>query len=236
MLRTVLSLDYLHFVGVSVRSKYRNDFHDSGGLENQSVLELENYAVYNAKETTNAVNNSLKIAEDIREDATKTLVNLHHQGEQITRTHAAAADIDHDLIRSEKFLGSLGGLFSKTWKPRKTSLITGPMITRVSADDPAFRRGNHLEQRERLGLSSTSNGQSNTWTSPPEPTNALQKVEVEIGKQDDALSDLSNILGELKDMAVDTGTEIDRQTEALVHVQEDVEVLNTRVLDANRRG
>ncbi|GFZ07709.1 soluble N-ethylmaleimide-sensitive factor adaptor protein 33 [Actinidia rufa] len=182
----------------AARSRYRNDFHDSGGLENQSVQELENYA-----------------------------------GEQMTRTHAAAADIDHDLSRSEKLLGSLGGLFSKTWKPKKTSPITGPVITR---DDPAFRRGNHLEQRERLGLSSTSKGQSNIRTPPPEPTNALQKVEVEIGKQDDALSDLSNILGELKDMAVDMGTEIDRQTEALGHVQEDVEVLNTRVLDANRRG
>ncbi|PSR96620.1 SNAP25ous protein [Actinidia chinensis var. chinensis] len=223
-----------HSLSSAARSKYRNDFHDSGGLENQSVQELENYAVYKAKETTNAVNNSLKIAEDIREDATKTLVNLHHQGEQITRTHATAADIDHDLSRSEKVLGSLGGLFSKTWKPKRTSPITGPVIT--TRDDPAFRRGNHLEQQERLGLSSTSNGQSNKRTSPPEPTNALQKVEVEIGKQDDALSDLSNILGELKDMAVDAGTEIDRQTEALVHVQEDVEVLNTRVLDANRRG
>lgn len=29
-------------------------------------------------------------------------------------------------------------------------------------------------------------------------------------KQDDALSDLSNLLGELKDMAVDMGTEIER--------------------------
>ncbi|GFZ12137.1 soluble N-ethylmaleimide-sensitive factor adaptor protein 33 [Actinidia rufa] len=163
-----------HSLSSAARSKYRNDFHDSGGLENQSVQELENYAVYKAKETTNAVNNSLKIAEDIREDATKTLVNLHHQGEQITRTHATAADIDHDLSRSEKLLGSLGGLFSKTWKPKRTSPITGPVITR---DDPAFRRGNHLEQRERLGLSSTSNGQSNTRISPPEPTNALQKVE-----------------------------------------------------------
>ncbi|PSR95783.1 SNAP25ous protein [Actinidia chinensis var. chinensis] len=223
----------LQSLSSAARSRYRNDFHDSGGLENQSVQELENYAVYKAEETTSAVNNCLKIAEDMREDATKTLVNLHYQGEQMTRTHSATADIDHDLSRSEKLLGSLGGLFSKTWKPKKTSPITGPVITR---DDPAFRRGNHLEQRERLGLSSTSKGQSNIRTPLPEPTNALQKVEVEIGKQDDALSDLSNILGELKDMAVDMGTEIDRQTEALGHVQEDVEVLNTRVLDANRRG
>lgn len=34
--------------------------------------------------------------------------------------------------------------------------------------------------------------------------------QVEKAKQDDALSDLSNLLGELKDMAADMGTEIER--------------------------
>jgi hypothetical protein len=32
----------------------------------------------------------------------------------------------------------------------------------------------------------------------------------EKSKQDDALSDLSNVIGELKNMAVDMGTEFDR--------------------------
>lgn len=34
--------------------------------------------------------------------------------------------------------------------------------------------------------------------------------QIEKAKQDDALSDLSNLLGELKGMAVDMGTEIER--------------------------
>ena len=80
-------------------NKYKNDFRDSGGLENQSVQELESYAVYKAEETTNSVTNCLKIAENIREEATQTLVTLHQQGEQITRSHHVAADIDHDLTR-----------------------------------------------------------------------------------------------------------------------------------------
>lgn len=33
---------------------------------------------------------------------------------------------------------------------------------------------------------------------------------MEKAKQDDALSDLSNLLGELKEMAIDMGSEIDR--------------------------
>lgn len=70
-----------------------------GGLENQSVQELENYAVNKAEETTNSVNNCLRIAEDIRSDATRTLDMLHQQGDQITRTHNMVVDTEKDLSR-----------------------------------------------------------------------------------------------------------------------------------------
>ncbi|RYR75610.1 hypothetical protein Ahy_A01g000169 isoform A [Arachis hypogaea] len=224
------------------RNRYKNDFRDSGGLENQSVQELESYAVYKAEETTKSVNNCLKIAENIREDATKTLVTLHQQGEQITRSHYVAADIDQDLSRGEKLLGSLGGLFSKTWKPKKTRAIRGPVLF---PDDPVRRNGNHLEQREKLGLTSAPKRQSNLRAPPPEPTNAIEKVEVCINphlalvenkKQDDALSDLSDILGELKGMAIDMGSEIERHNKALNHMYDDVDELNFRMKGANQRG
>ncbi|KAF5734129.1 SNAP25 ous protein SNAP33 [Tripterygium wilfordii] len=216
------------------KNSYKNDFSDSGGLENQSVQELENYAVYRAEETTKTVNNLLKIAGDIREDATKTLVTLHHQGEQITRTHNVAIELDHDLSRGEKLLGSLGGMFSKTWKPKKTRPITGPIITKD--DHPPRRTANDLQERERLGLNSAPKARSNVRTSSPESTGALQKVEVEKAKQDDALADLSNCLDELKDMAIDMRSEIEWQNGALEPVHVDVEEINSRMKGANQRG
>ncbi|XP_021285935.1 SNAP25 homologous protein SNAP33-like [Herrania umbratica] len=215
----------------ATRNKYKNDFRDSGGVENQSVQELENYAVYKAEETTKTVNNCVKIAEEMREGATNTLITLHQQGEQITRTHDVAAGIDHDLSRGEKLLGSLGGMFSRTWKPKKTRPIVGPVITR---DVSPKRSGGRLEQKEKLGLN--PRGRSKSQTPPPESTNAFQKVEVEKAKQDDALSDLSDLLGELKDMAVDMGSEIGRQNKALNGLQDDVDELNFRVKGANQRA
>lgn len=215
------------------RNRYKNNFRNSGGLENQSVQELESYAVYKAEETTKSVHSCLKIAENIREDATKTLVTLHQQGEQITRSHHVAADIDLDLSRGEKLLGTLGGLFSKTWKPKKTRSITGPVIV---GDDTVRRKGNHMEQREKLGLTSASKGQSKLRTPPHEPTTQLEKVQFEKEKQDDALSNLSDILGELKEMAVDMGSELERHNKALNHLHDDVDELNFRVKGANQRG
>ncbi|CAN4086280.1 unnamed protein product [Withania somnifera] len=214
----------IHLLTLQLRQKKidtKDDFRDSGGFENQTVQELENYAAHKAEETTKAVNNCMKIAEDIRQDATKTLITLHQQGEQITRTHHTAADIEHDLSRGEKLLGSLGVLFSNTWKPKKMLSITGPVITR---DDPV--------------QSSASKERPSSRTPPPEPTNVLQKVEVEHAKQDDALSDLSNLLGELKNMAIDMGSEIESFCicKSLDHLQDDVDELNFRVKGANRRA
>lgn len=85
--------------GYASRNKYKNDFIDSGGVDNQSVQELEHYAAYKAEETTKSVHSALKIAEDIRESATNTMLTLHQQGEQINRTHNAAANIEQDLSR-----------------------------------------------------------------------------------------------------------------------------------------
>ncbi|KAB1216794.1 SNAP25 homologous protein SNAP33 [Morella rubra] len=219
----------------AARHKYKIDFRDSGGLENQSVQDLEDYAVYKAEETTKAVNSCLKIVEDIREDATKTMVSLHQQGEQITRTHMVATDIDQDLSRGEKLLGSLGSMFSKTWKPKNTTPIKGPVIR---GDNSSRRKGSHLEQKERLGFTSAAKGRPNKLNPvlPPEPTNAFQKVEVEKAKQDDALSDISTALEELKDMAIDMNSEITCQNEAFVPLDEDVEVLGRRLDDGIRRG
>nr|GEX93640.1 hypothetical protein [Tanacetum cinerariifolium] len=214
------------------RNKYRNDFVDSGGVENQSVQELEHYAAYKAEETTKSVHSALKIAEDIREGATNTMITLHQQGEQINRTHAAAADIEQDLGRGEKLLGSLGGIFSRTWKPKKGQTIKGPTTFR---DDPDRKKGNHLEQREKLGLTTPNKGASRSRTPLPESADAMQKVEYEKAKQDDGLSDLSDILGELKEMAVDMGSEIERQNKALNPLQDDVEEINFRVKGANER-
>ncbi|XP_044402286.1 SNAP25 homologous protein SNAP33-like [Triticum aestivum] len=74
----------------AVRGRYRNDFRDSGGVEAQSVQELEGYAAYKAEETTRRVDGCLRVAEEMRDTASKTLLQVHQQGQQITRRARAA--------------------------------------------------------------------------------------------------------------------------------------------------
>lgn len=61
-------------------------------------------------------------------------------------------------------------------------------------------------------------------------------TQMEKAKQDDGLSDLSDLLGELKSMAVDMGSEIEKQNKGLDHLQDDVDELNFRVQQSNQRG
>ncbi|KAF8686670.1 hypothetical protein HU200_043501 [Digitaria exilis] len=213
------------------KRRYKDGFRDTGGLENQSVQELEHYAAYKAEETTDALAGCLRIAEDIKKDASDTLVTLHKQGEQISRTHEKAVEIDQDLTKSESLLGSLGGFFSKPWKPKKTRQIKGPAM--VSRDDSFKKKASRIEQRDKLGLSPRGKNSNRHYG---EADNAMDKVQIENKKQDDALDDLSGVLGQLKGMAVDMGSELDRQNEALDTLQDDVDELNSRVKGANQRA
>lgn len=118
------------------------------------------------------------------------------------------------------------------------------MVNFVGSADHSAKKGVNKGEREKLGVAPVPKPRSASRTPPPEPTNAMQKVEVSViqmlwvtihlcinfngftnqtgiylpsyqnqmekAKQDDALSDLSNILGDLKGMAVDMGSELDR--------------------------
>ncbi|KAJ4827865.1 hypothetical protein Tsubulata_020352 [Turnera subulata] len=190
-------------------------------LNDMSIQELENYAVNKSEDTTRTVDNCRRIALDIKQDATKTLDMLHAQGEQIERTHNMAG---------EKLLNNLGGMFSMPWKPKKTKKIEGPVIT---ADNPS-KKADKADREKLVGGKGAA--RSAPTTPPNEPVTAMQKVEMEKAKQDDALNDLSDILGDLKGMALDMGNELNRQNEALDHLGADVDELNSRVKGANQRA
>ncbi|KAI5074328.1 hypothetical protein GOP47_0010289 [Adiantum capillus-veneris] len=219
----------------TTRVRYDDSQFQKQDLEYKSMEDLEGYALQKAEDTTSTVQNCLRVAEEMKCDATRTLLNLHEQGEQITKTHELTFDIDHNLSRGEKLLGSLGGMFSKTWKPKKSRPITGPAI---SKSDSFKRRGHHLEQQVALGLTKTnSRGRGNRITpSANIKQTTYDKLEVEKAKQDDALSAISNVLDDLKIMSQDMGSEISSQTVALDTFDTDVGTLKVRVQDANYRA
>ena len=79
-----------------------SDFRGHDALQYKSIEDLEGYSIQKSKETTNSVQNCLRVAEEIRSDATQTLLSLHEQGEKIKGTHEVAVDIDQNLSKVRK--------------------------------------------------------------------------------------------------------------------------------------
>lgn len=82
------------------------------------------------------------------------------------------------LFQGERILGSLGGLFSRTWKPKKGREIKGPVLSRGKfRDDSLMKRGNNMEKRQKLELNSFES-RSNPQPFLSEPSSTLERVEV----------------------------------------------------------
>lgn len=198
------------------------------GSEGQSVEQLRTYAHEKSRETSSSIQNCLRVAESTRDVASSTLAQIHEQGVQIRRTHETAVKVDEELSTGEKLLGSLGGIFSKTWKPKKTHAISGPADTHI-AD---YRRKEYVQERASLVHGDTSR----TSKLSSSQLQAMEPWEQERLKQDDDLDKLSNILDGLKDISHHMGAEIGKQNDSLEDLQKDVTELNFRVKQSNERG
>lgn len=199
---------------------------------NQAVMDLERHAVKKSQETTSTLKNCLRVAEDTMGVGAQTLISLHEQGVQIERTHEKAVDLDQHLSRGEKLLGSLGGMFSKSWKPKKTKKITGPMVGRVND----HHHKESAEDREALGLNGSQGLKKERSGSNHDTETFEGQINSEKDTQDDMLDDLSTVLSQMKEMSMDMNTEIDRQAPAIGHLHDDIGELNDRVKRANVRG
>jgi synaptosomal-associated protein 25 len=70
------------------------------------VQDLEGYAAYRAEEATRRTQGCLKIAEEMRDTASNTIVTVHQQGQQVRHTHMMAIDIDQDLSSVRTYIVS----------------------------------------------------------------------------------------------------------------------------------
>eukprot|EP00850_Spirogloea_muscicola_P003283 SM000013S26452 [mRNA] locus=s13:400177:401646:- [translate_table: standard] len=200
--------------------------------------------LYKSEDTTDRLRHCVAIVEDTRNIGQQTLVTLHEQGEQIRRTHEKAVKVDQALARGEKVLGTLGPIFSFRWKPKKGKKITGPTYE-PNAIDPSQATFGNPEDRKDLMNGSGGGGtdgkkgwgkvESATLDDHHKP-DTMTLIKAEKDKQDAALDDLSGVLGQLKDMSLEMGSEMERQNVALDELQDDVTELNSRVKQANERG
>ncbi|XP_024545149.1 SNAP25 homologous protein SNAP33 [Selaginella moellendorffii] len=198
--------------------------------DDEDLQELQQQALGTSQETTSAIQSCLRVAEDMRHEATQTIVQLHEQGQQIRRTHESALVLEQELNKGEKLLASLGGIFSRPWRPKRGQELSGPLDFHHDNPVHAAAHPDRKEFFEGNGVAPKSS------SSPPQQASTFQShVQDERAKQDEALSSLSSVLDQLKEMSSTMGDELGRQNESLGRLHGDVSELEFRVKNANQR-
>lgn len=194
--------------------------------------ELENLQMQaNAKtdESLDSTRRMLQMCEESQDVGIKTIVMLDAQGEQLDRIEEGMDQINQDMKDAEKNLEGMekccglcvlpwkrmknfekGGAYDKTWKASEDG--------KVNTDGPRVM----VDERNGAGP------QGGFIT---KITNDAREEEME-----NNLTEVSGMLGNLRNMAIDMGSEITSQNNQLDRISNKATSLNDRVDVANTRA
>jgi synaptosomal-associated protein 25 len=169
----------------------------------------------------------VQMMEESKEAGIKTLVMLDEQGEQLDRIEEGADRINQEMKEAEKNLEGLEGCcglcvlpwqrsgnfekgedYNKTWKASEDGKLNANGPRRIIGDTGPATKGfvNRI-------------------------TNDAREDEM-----DENLVQVSSMIGNLRNMAIDMGTEIENQNQLIGRVQKKTESNTTRIEGANKRA
>ncbi|VDI60625.1 synaptosomal-associated protein 25-like isoform X6 [Mytilus galloprovincialis] len=208
-----------------------NEMPASGSDDNmRSELEtLQMQANAKTDESLDSTRRMLQMCEESQDVGIKTIVMLDQQGEQLDRIEEGMDQINQDMKDAEKNLEGMekccglcvlpwkrmknfekGGAYDKTWKASEDG--------KVNTDGPRVM----VDERNGAGP------QGGFIT---KITNDAREEEME-----NNLTEVSGMLGNLRNMAIDMGSEITSQNNQLDRISNKATSLNDRVDVANTRA
>ncbi|XP_052766789.1 synaptosomal-associated protein 25-like isoform X3 [Mya arenaria] len=204
----------------------------ASGSEEDMKSELTNLQFQANKVTDDSLESTrrmMSLCEESKEMAIKTLVDLDDQGEQLDRIEEGMDQINSDMKDAEKNLEGMEkccGLCVLPWKKAKKFEKSGDYnkTWKTSEDGKVITNGPRVVVDQGNGV--TSSGGYITRI-----TNDAREDEMEQN-----LGEVSGMLGNLRNMAVDMGNEIGSQNRQLDRINQKGDSLNDRVEGANKRA
>ncbi|XP_038638497.1 synaptosomal-associated protein 23-like [Scyliorhinus canicula] len=204
-------------------------------MADTSVEDIQMRANQVTDESLESTRRMLQIAEESRDAGGKTLIMLDEQGEQLRRVDEGLDQINQDMKEAEKNLTDLTkccGLcvcpcsrvknfemqdaYKKAWGSDSDG-NTGRAVT----SQPGNKRNNH----EMTKQGGEGEGYINRIT------NDAREDEME-----ENLQNVGSIIGNLKNMALDMGNEIDAQNKMIGTITVKADANKARIDDANQRA
>ncbi|XP_031703692.1 synaptosome associated protein 23.1 isoform X1 [Anarrhichthys ocellatus] len=214
---------------------------DSSNMDDMTVEQIAIKANQVTDESLESTRRMLQMAEESKQTGTNTLVMLDEQGEQLRRVDEGMDQINQDMRQAEKNLTDLSKCCGLCVCPcdRVSSIEHDSKYKRTwglrGADGETDSNGSKIVSRQPSGVRNGQAGQVNA-SAPSGPyikriTNDAREDEME-----ENLDAVGSIIGNLKTMAQDMGTEIDQQNKHIDSIADKAEMNRARIEEANQRA
>jgi len=193
----------------------------SGGLSDLERFKQQQNAV--ADESLESTRRMVHMVEESQAAGTKTIEMLETQGEQLNRIESGLDNINADMKEAEKHLTGMEkwcGLCIMPWNRRKKVKDIDESKWEASADGTVVRK--------QPGGANDQGGSGGQYIQ--RITNDAREDEME-----DNMQVVGSVLGNLKNMAADMGSEIDRQNRQLDKIDIKASGADTKIGVANKR-
>ncbi|KAK6479241.1 synaptosomal-associated protein 23-like isoform X1 [Huso huso] len=205
-----------------------------GTMADMTVEDINLRANQLTDESLESTRRMLQMAEESKETGVKTLTMLDEQGEQLHRVEEGMDQINEDMKHAEKNLTNL---------TKCCGLCVCPCDRAKN-----FEVSDHYKKTWGTGTESsakvvssqpsgtTQNGQQTSSGGPGGPyikriTNDAREDEME-----ENLDQVGSLIGNLKNMALDMGTEIEKQNNQIDRITVKAETNKVRIDEANQRA
>ncbi|XP_073442433.1 synaptosomal-associated protein 23 isoform X2 [Dendrobates tinctorius] len=183
-------------------------------------------------ESLESTRRMLTLAEQSQDAGVKTLTMLDEQGEQLKRVEEGLDQINKDMREAEKNLTELNKCCGLCVCPgrRSKNFETGDVYKKAwgskeqGSDDVVSKQPRQVNGQQPSGAA-----QSGGYIK--KVTNDAREDEM-----DENLHQVGNIIGNLKNMAIDMGNEIDSQNKVIDRINEKAITNKDRIDEANTRA
>jgi len=175
-------------------------------------------------ESLESTRRMINLCEESQAAGTKTIEMLEHQGEQLDRIEGGLDNINADMKEANKALHGMEkwcGMCVCPWNRRKKV---------KDLDESWVKNKDGVVVRAQPGGAREDMGDASGGPYIQRITNDAREDEME-----DNMQAVGNVLGNLKNMAADMGSEIDRQNKNLDRINVKTNITDGKIGAANKR-
>lgn len=210
-------------------------------MEDMTVEQMAMRANQVTDESLESTRRMLQMAEESRQTGVNTMVMLDQQGEQLKRVEEGMDQINQDMRQAEKNLTDLSKCCGLCVCPcdRVSSIEHDSRYKRTwgmgGGEGEGDANGSKVVSRQPSGV---RNGQA-AQVNAPAPSGPYIKRITNDAREDEMeenLDAVGSIIGNLKTMAMDMGSEIDKQNAQIDNITAKADMNKIRIDEANQRA